>query len=210
MSKSYNILALQNYISGRLDAGEMYQLEREALEDPLLQDALDGFMGTEAISHSRLSLLQKRLEHRIVAQREERNILHFTWQRLAIASVACTLFIVAVILFWMINTPSKNAEHNPSSKEVEVLLTNPISASLEEGNIEPLNGWKEYNHYLSTKHQDELTGQKVVIHFEVSAGKPIDIKIISAASEQAGIQASYLIKQGPKWKGESGTVNIVF
>lgn len=210
MSKSYNILTIQNYISGRLDAGEMYQLEREALEDPLLQDALDGFMDTRAISHSRLSLLQKRLEHRIVAQREERNILHFSWQRLAIASVAGTLFILAVILFWMINTPSKNAAHGPHSKEVEVFLTNPISASLVDGNIEPLNGWKEYNHYLSTKHQEELAGQEVTIHFKVSSGKPTDIKIISTKSEQAGVQASSLIKQGPKWKGESGTVIIVF
>jgi len=209
MNKLYSIITIQNYLSGKLNADEMYRLEREALEDPFLQDAIDGFMDTEAISHNQLSLLQKRLEKRVVEQQEERNVLHFTWQRLAVASVAGTLLIVIGILFWMMNTPLKDTKSS-SIKEVEVTLTPPVRLTVEEGNIEPLKGWQDYQHYLSTKHTDEIAGQEVDISFEVRSNEPFNIKIIATESDQAAKEALRLIQEGPKWKGESGKIKVLF
>ncbi len=43
MENNYQLSRIHNYIHGLMTKEDMFQLEREALEDPFLQDAIDGY-----------------------------------------------------------------------------------------------------------------------------------------------------------------------
>lgn len=49
-SKYYDIKTLQDYLAGKLDPKAMHTLERQALEDPVLADALEGLMTNDSLS----------------------------------------------------------------------------------------------------------------------------------------------------------------
>ncbi|MXV14700.1 carboxypeptidase-like regulatory domain-containing protein [Hufsiella ginkgonis] len=86
----------------------MHALEREALDDPFLADAIEGYsFANKKIDHQ-LSILQRQLEERIAAQQEEKNVFFFSWQRLSIAAAAGLMFITVGILFWMRSQPPAN------------------------------------------------------------------------------------------------------
>jgi|GEM_PF-1133660 len=116
----YNLI--QQYLDGSLDPGRMHELEKEALEDPFLAEALEGYSAFEGSAQPHLSLLQRQLEARIAENAEKKNLFYFTWQRISVAAAASLLFISASILFWMkgTNTESRMASN---TKNVEVTLT---------------------------------------------------------------------------------------
>ena len=43
MSREKDILQIRKYLNGELDAAAMHELERRALDDPFLADAIEGF-----------------------------------------------------------------------------------------------------------------------------------------------------------------------
>ncbi len=92
---------LQRYLEGSLDPAQMHRLEREALDDPFLADALDGYGHTQKPIGHQLSILQRQLEERIAVSQDTKNKFNFSSQRLSIAACAGLLFITAGILFWM-------------------------------------------------------------------------------------------------------------
>jgi len=130
MDTNYNIVRIQRYLEGLLSKEEMYEIEREALNDPFLNDALEGYRMQSEVNHGQLSLLQQRLAQRVEGKQEEKNRFFFTTQRLAIASVAAVLFVLAVVLLWMKATmdPSAGAA-GEVEKEVFVDLNAPIEIS---------------------------------------------------------------------------------
>jgi hypothetical protein len=209
MSKHYDIITIEQYLSGKLPAVEMHRLERDALKDPMLQDAIDGFEASNAIPHKELSLLQQRLYTRIAEQSEKRNHFYFGFQRLAIASIGGVLFIVACILFWMINFPSKQ-ENPSSSNEVSVTLQPIVSTTIKSGNLEPEISWADYNHYLRINHLEGTSGDRIEVYFSVVNNRPSAIEIISSNNEKASQEIIRLIQNGPKWKGTSGILVVEF
>lgn len=122
MEANYTLLRIQQYLQGQLSPQEMNRLEREALEDPLLQDAIDGFRHAEKLDNRQLSLLQQRLEQRIAGRQEEKTVFYFGWQRLSIAATAGLLFILACILLWMIVNWQQKRHQAPTHKKVDVEL----------------------------------------------------------------------------------------
>lgn len=116
----YNLI--QQYLNGSLEPGRMHELEKEALEDPFLAEALEGYAEFDGSAQPHLSLLQRQLEVRIAENAEKKNVFFFTWQRISVAAAASLLFISASILFWMkgTNTESRLAGN---AKNVEVTLT---------------------------------------------------------------------------------------
>src|SRR3546814_17782188 len=120
MNTSYHIVRIQRYLNGELNRDEMYELEREALDDPLLQDAIDGYRLQKNVSHRQLSLLQQRLADRIAGQAKERNAFFFGWQRLGVAATACVLMVLVLVLLWMRHQP---AQQRAAAQEVQVELS---------------------------------------------------------------------------------------
>ncbi len=119
---------IQQYLEGKLDPERMHQLEKQALDDPFLWEALEGFSSASDPGRD-LSILQRQLHERIVHLQENKKVFDLTWQRLSVAAAAAVLFITAGILFWM-NSP-KSPEIASGQKKVEVQLTSPDSLSSE-------------------------------------------------------------------------------
>ena len=100
----------------------MHELEKQALDDPFLADALDGYAHINKPATKQLSLLQTQLEERIAQQQENKNVFNFSWQRLSIAAAAGLLFVSASILFWIKGQKAED-QIALNHKQVEVTLS---------------------------------------------------------------------------------------
>jgi len=192
----------------------MYDLEREALDDPLLQDAIDGYRLQKHVSHRQLSLLQQRLADRIAGQARERNAFYFGWQRLGVAATACVLMVLVLVLLWMRHQPVPKV----TEKEVHVELTTPeslaqvhaIAASGPGLDAYPAGGWDKFNAYLN----DTLVGTalkgKTTLAFDINTqGVPTNIRVIDDDSDTTLLsEIQQLLEHGPGWTGSKGQLEI--
>lgn len=96
-----DIGVLEDYLDGKLDAKTMNRVEREALEDPFVAEALAGLSESPKRSLQSLSLLQKQLHERIAEHQSVKKTSVITWQRLSIAATAAVMFVAVSIMFWM-------------------------------------------------------------------------------------------------------------
>lgn len=122
MNKDWlDIEVLEAYLDGKLDAKTMNRVEREALEDPFVAEALAGLSESPKRSLQSISLLQKQLHERIAEHQSVKKTSVITWQRLSIAATAAVMFIAVSIMFWMReNSHQKELAGRP--KKVEVTL----------------------------------------------------------------------------------------
>jgi len=194
----------------------MYELEREALDDPLLQDAIDGYRLQQHVSHRQLSLLQQRLASRIAGQAKERDAFFFGWQRLGVAATACVLMVLVLVLLWMRHQP---AQQRAGEKEVHVELTAPktpvgiraVAATGAGLDAYPEGGWDTFNGYL----RDELAGTslrgKTVLTLEIDAqGMPVNIEGAGQGDTDFLSELRPLLEAGPKWSGHKAQLEITF
>ncbi|WP_316822123.1 carboxypeptidase-like regulatory domain-containing protein [Pedobacter gandavensis] len=103
-----DIGVLEDYLDGKLDAKTMNKVEREALEDPFVAEALAGLSASPKRSLASISLLQKQLKERISEQQVAKKTKVITWQRLSIAATAAVLFIAVSVIFWMKEVAQQN------------------------------------------------------------------------------------------------------
>jgi hypothetical protein len=96
-----DIGVLEDYLDGKLDAKTMNRVEREALEDPFVAEALAGLSESPKRSLQSISLLQKQLHERIAEHQSVKKTSIITWQRLSIAATAAVMFVAVSIMFWM-------------------------------------------------------------------------------------------------------------
>lgn len=92
-----NISQIRKYLNGELDARAMHKLEREALDDPFLMDALEGYGRTGKEQQPNLEDLQRRLNKR-TAPAKKRMLL---WPTISIA--ASVLLFIAAGGWWVVN-----------------------------------------------------------------------------------------------------------
>jgi len=216
MNSSYHIVRIQRYLNGELSRDEMYELEREALDDPLLQDAIDGYRLQKNVSHRQLSLLQQRLADRIAGQAKERNAFFFGWQRLSVAATACVLMVLVLVLLWMRH---QSAQQPSAEKEVLVELTAPespvsvhvVAAAGPGLDAYPEGGWDAFNTFIGS----ELTGislkGKTTLTFDIDTqGLPADIQAIGETDTGLLSELRRLLAEGPKWHGNRGRLDITF
>ena len=132
MNKDWlNIEVLEDYLDGKLDAKTMNRVEREALEDPFVAEALFGLSASPKRSLQSLSLLQRQLKSRIDEQKETKRVSVITWQRLSIAAAAAVLFIAISIMFWMREKNNRETAKAPF-KKIEVILAPTSSQPLSK------------------------------------------------------------------------------
>jgi hypothetical protein len=125
-------LTIQQYLEGSLDKKLMHELEKRALEDPFLADALEGYAHVSTSDHG-LSILQRQLHERISHHQENKKVFDLSWQRLSIAAAAAVMFITAGVLFWM-NGQLPHQKTAANSKRVEVNIT-PVESLDQDGAI---------------------------------------------------------------------------
>jgi len=112
-------LIIRQYLEGTLDPKISHELEKQALNDPFLAEAIEGYAYT---TDPDLSLLQKALRDRIAVAAHNKQTYGITWQRLSIAAVAAVMFVSAGILFWM-NSQQQTQAEAQGTKQVSVSLT---------------------------------------------------------------------------------------
>ncbi len=119
-------LTIKQYFEGKLDPSIAHELEKQALEDPFLWEALEGYAAHQDAAAD-LSLLQRQLHERIVHLQENKKVFDLTWQRLSVAAAAAVLFVSAGILFWMNSNRPDETIAAAHPKQVDVTLVDPDS-----------------------------------------------------------------------------------
>ncbi|MCX2450437.1 carboxypeptidase-like regulatory domain-containing protein [Pedobacter sp. PLR] len=124
-----DIGVLEDYLDGKLDAKTMNKVEREALEDPFVAEALAGLSASPKRSLASISLLQKQLKERVAEHHVAKKTKVITWQRLSIAATAAVLFISVSIIFWMKEVAREN-QLAKQGKEIDISIKpeNPVLA----------------------------------------------------------------------------------
>ena len=206
-------IIIEQYLQGTLEKERMHEVEKRALEDPFLTDALEGYHLITKPDHG-LSILQRQLHKRIMLQQENKKVFDLSWQRLSVAAAAAVMFISACVLFWMNSQVSTNRQQTSSSNQIEIViatedsLSNNIFKGRDLTSGQPVNGWKDYESYMRKEAKESfgILGEKgrVVVGFKVNrAGVLTDFKIIESMSEKADSLAIEIVKGGPAWKSDS-------
>ena len=91
-----DILQIKKYLEGKLDARAMHELERRAMDDPFLMDALEGY---EAAGNQNKATTQ--LNHALQQRLIKPQAKVFTLSRLAIAASVITVLGAGV---WLLNS----------------------------------------------------------------------------------------------------------
>src|SRR5664279_1202200 len=125
---------LRKYLNGELSAQEMQALEKDALEDPFLSDAIEGLeeSGKHAVSfEASVSDLQKRLTERVRTQKKKRGIVFMfpRWQ------VAASIIFLAAMTTLTITLIKNNSAQKPISlvnkKDTEQAAVHPAPANVQ-------------------------------------------------------------------------------
>lgn len=146
---------IRAYLEGKLDHEEMHRLEKQALNDPFLWEALEGYTHTSNPG-TELSILQRQLHERIVHLQENKKVFDFTWQRLSVAASASVLFITAGILFWM----NVNRSGPPTEKQVQVALIDRDSLKSEIHGSSPSGPVIREKEYPVSSDETRITAYK--------------------------------------------------
>jgi hypothetical protein len=186
---------LEDYLDGKLDASEMHQVERHALEDPFVAEALAGLSASPKRSLQSISLLQKQLHDRVAQQKTHQKQAVVTWQRLSIAATAAVVFIAVSIIFWMKDNASREQQSQQGAASAVVATTYATTA-------QPEGGYQAYQAYL--KNNNKIVGKKinemVSMTFQVQKdGKATAFEILKSPGEIYSKEAIRLVMEGPKW-----------
>jgi hypothetical protein len=176
-----------------LDPRAMHELEKEALEDAFLAEAIEGYH-TVKQSHTHMSLLQQQLQTRIARQQVEKTSVGVSANRMSLAALAGLILILSSILFWMIAFDGTHSGDPEFSQKLEAVEVSGSSA-------EPANGWEGYYTYIQNNINSDLAGRpgKVVLELTITGQKPENIKIIQGLSAYRNAEAVRLVKNGPAW-----------
>ena len=194
MNKDWTATArLEDYLAGKLSPQEMYEVERQAMDDPFVAEALEGLSYAPASSLQAISLLQRQLHERVGAQQLTKKQSIITWQRLSIAATAAVLFIAVSTVFWM--KSNVNRQSKAASQEVSV--------NTYVTNAQPVGGYNAYQTYLNQN--NKLKGSKineaVNLTFKVAQdGRATDIKVVSSPGQAYSAEAIRLVENGPAWE----------
>ncbi|MFD1257188.1 TonB family protein [Mucilaginibacter terrae] len=113
MSTNKNdILQIRKYLNGELDAHAMHELERQALDDPFLMDALEGYGQAGRNQQPHLNELQNRLQQRVTPAKKRLTL----WPVMGIA--ASVVLFLSVGGWWLLNyrAPANKPDGMPADK----------------------------------------------------------------------------------------------
>lgn len=200
-----DIDVMEDYLDGKLDARTMYRVEREALEDPFVAQALAGLSQSPKRARLSVSLLQKQLEVRIAGQQETKKEAVITWQRLSIAATAAMIFILGSIIFWM------QYNNNQKTKAAAVVEVN-LDPAHTMDKVKPGIGWPGYFTYIKENNRlnkTEKVGKAVELSFVIGKdGKPANIRVDKSLGKAYDEEAIRLLKAGPVWEIPSDPASI--
>jgi len=202
MENNYQLSRIHNYVNGLMSKDEMHALEDEALNDPFLQDAIDGYKLQQGVDVRQLSLLQQRLATRIEDQSTHRNKRFYSWQRLAIGMAAGVMFIIACSLILLRYIPRqqildmKEVVMKDAVYEYEIITKEGYSVS-------PVGGWDVLYEILNKKYSNSgnYSGE-LTVRFNVDENKRATDIMISGDGFESDEELIDVIRKDVKWDGE--------
>jgi TonB-dependent SusC/RagA subfamily outer membrane receptor len=107
-----DISQIRKYLNGELDTHAMHELERQALDDPFLMDALEGYEQVGKNQQPNLDDLQGRIQQRIAPAKKRLSL----WPAMGIA--ASLLVFLSIGGWWLINyrAPANKPDSMPADK----------------------------------------------------------------------------------------------
>lgn len=212
MENNYQLSRIHNYIHGLMSREEMHALEREALDDPFLQDAIDGYRLQNGVDAKSLSLLQQRLEKQVLEHAQQKNRHFFSWQRLAIGLVAAVMFIAVCTLLVIRHFPTRTGANVTEVELMDDLLMKTQVRSLPGADAIPVGGWAAFSDYISDHYSGSNTERKLELFFKVdSNGTVYDVHAVGADEQDIiSDEVIQVLHAGPKWEGREGHIEIVF
>ena len=206
MESNYQLSRIHNYVNGLMSKEEMYELEREALDDPFLQDAIDGYALQDGVDVGKLSLLQKRLAARIETQAQTKNKRFYSWQRLAVGMAAAVMFVTVCTLLLIRYLPQKTA----GLTEVEIMsdqMYEIIVSPSESSSAVPEMGWDALGTFISKNLKYSTTEGFITVALKVnSQGKASDIT--TNTKDEAENEELVKLLHKVKWKGQHAQFSI--
>ncbi len=222
MENNYQLSRIHNYVMGLMSKEEMYEMEREALEDPFLQDAIDGYRKQQGVDAQRLSLLQQRLAKKLEAKAADKKRRFYSWHRLTIGLAAGVLFMAAcsLVLFRYLNrVGSDTTETEVILMEEELRVStdvgNGIGGKVVDGkgvdgkgvDAVPEQGWREFNEELNSELRGVEEKGSLRLRFEVEGGRAVKVEVLSSDNKRLDkVVIGFLDKVS--WKGKNGEVSI--
>jgi len=147
-NRKADILQIKKYLEGKLDAKAMHQLERRALDDPFLMDALQGYDQAEDDQEGNLADLSSRLQQRVDAK--VRRMI--PWVPISVAASILAVLGAGLWLFTNNNQPVEKqnrvaAEIKPTAKEPALSVPAPVLSQGDtlKANLKPNQYTNSYN-----------------------------------------------------------------
>lgn len=211
MENNYQLSRIHNYLNGLMAEEDMHALEREALHDPFLRDAIDGYALEQGVDAKSLSLLQRRLERRIATDAARKNSHYFGWQRLSVGLLAGVLFITVSILFLIRYIPSKPAQRVTEVELMDDQLALIMMKPLPKSDAQPVGGWATLERLLASHQWEAQQSGSIQVSFKINAeGKPHLLAGSKGTSAAFLAELTKVLADGPKWKGKAGALEISF
>ncbi len=227
MENNYQLSRIHNYVMGLMSKEEMYEMEREALEDPFLQDAIDGYRKQQGVDAQRLSLLQQRLAKKLEAKAADKKRRFYSWHRLTIGLAAGVLFMAAcsLVLFRYLNRVGSNTtETEVILMEEELRVSTNVGNGIGGKDVDgkavdgravdrkgvdavPEQGWGEFNEELNSELRGVEEKGSLRLRFEVEGGRAVKVEVLSSDNKSLDkVVLGFLDKVS--WKGKNGEVSI--
>jgi len=126
--KSYSAVDIEKYQKGLLSPKEMNELEKAALDDPFLADALEGYAAMPINVSSDLAELKEKLDQRIAEKKVVTIAPSGTFRWWKVAAAAVILGGLGYVIF-QISTANKNKEVATLEKKQGEPETTPVGDS---------------------------------------------------------------------------------
>ena len=176
--KTYSARDIQLYLEGKLSPAEMHALEKAALDDPFLADAIEGFAIVDSEQQNKdLRSLRVKLEKRINKEKKK-STLFPVWMRAAMIVLAVSIGGLTIYNLFDANTEvqnkpiAKKETIGPANADTTTINAQPIIDSQDIAKIET---------NLATKEEVNEIGKKPVS----SSKKHEPIPAISAPSSNS-------------------------
>lgn len=207
MENNYQLSRIHNYVMGLMNREDMHAIEREAMDDPFLQDAIDGYKLQQGVDSVPLSLLQKRLAARIEQKAIERDRRFYTWQRLSVGLVAAVMFVVvcSLIFFrYMGDRQLKTREVLLMEEEYRITMY-----EYDGSTAVPFQGWEVFKEELNSEIREFGEQETVRISFTVDNTRAKDIHIYGTGDEVLKEVLQDFIRDKTHWQGEKADWELI-
>lgn len=211
MENNYQLSRIHNYVNGLMSKEEMYSLEREALDDPFLQDAIDGYRLQKGVDVKQLSLLQQRLAERVEAKSDNRHKRFYSWQRLAVGAAAAVMFVTVCTLLLIRYFPQQSTSNLREVVVSEKMYDFNVTPFNSESDAVPVGGWEALYKVLYSGYSNNQDYSGILdVRFDIDSSKRATNISISGKDFDQDEELIDILRNKVKWEGRKAyfTLNI--